>query len=59
MPVASELTKAKWTRCVRGCTTTWRLLSDKGIEITQAGDCTEVVDIAHAIQTGYDAANAL
>lgn len=31
----------------------------KGIEVVRIGDCAEVADIAHAIQTGYDAANAL
>ncbi|WP_222566180.1 bilirubin reductase, long form [Novilysobacter antarcticus] len=34
-------------------------LSNRGIEVVRIGDCAEVADIAHAIQTGYDAANAL
>ncbi|MGV8959527.1 MAG: bilirubin reductase, long form [Stenotrophomonas sp.] len=33
--------------------------SSRGIEVVRIGDCAEVADIAHAIQTGYDAANAL
>ena len=31
----------------------------RGIAVVNIGDCAEVADIAHAIQTGYDAANAL
>lgn len=34
-------------------------LSAQGMEVIKVGDCSEVADIAHAIQTGYDAANAL
>lgn len=34
-------------------------LSEQGIAVIKVGDCTEVADIAHAIKTGYDAANAL
>ena len=34
-------------------------LTDKGVEVVRIGDCAEVADIAHAIQTGYDAANAM
>lgn len=34
-------------------------LSAKGVAVIKAGDCSEVADIAHAIKTGYDAANAL
>ena len=36
-----------------------RALSEKGIEVIKVGDCADVADIAHAIKTGYDAANAL
>ncbi len=35
------------------------VLSSAGIKVVRIGDCAEVADIAHAIQTGYDAANAL
>lgn len=34
-------------------------LSAQGVAVVKIGDCTEVADIAHAIKTGYDAANAL
>ena len=34
-------------------------LSDQGVVVIKVGDCSEVADIAHAIKTGYDAANAL
>ena len=34
-------------------------LSAKGIAVIKVGDCSEVADIAHAITTGYDAANAI
>lgn len=34
-------------------------LSNRGIAVIKVGDCREVADIAHAIKTGYDAANAL
>ena len=34
-------------------------LQDKGVVVTKVGDCHEVADIAHAIKTGYDAANAI
>lgn len=34
-------------------------LSDRGIEVVEVGDGSEVANISHAIKTGYDAANAL
>ena len=34
-------------------------LREMGTTVIKVGDCSEVADIAHAIKTGYDAANAI
>ena len=36
-----------------------KLLTDKGISVVKVGDCEKTANIAQAIKTGYDAANAL